>query len=120
LIPPLGTIYFLTQFVETSGPSTKNYQPNRSSVSKEYHYYFAASLVDNVATSDIALHLPIENIEPDNLALLRSACQLFMGRHDFYNFSILGNRSGLIFKIVLSERDVVCPLYFNRLARVSM
>ena len=69
------------------GPSTKGYQPNRNSVSKEYHYYFAASPVDNVATSDIVLHLPIENIEPDNLAILRSACQLFTGEHDFYNFS---------------------------------
>lgn len=68
-------------------PSTKDYQPNRSSVSKEYHYYFAASPVENVATSDIALHLPIKNIEPENLALLRAACQLFVGRHDFYNFS---------------------------------
>ncbi len=67
--------------------STKDYQPNRSSVSKEYHYYFAASPVDNVVTSDIALHLPIKNIEPDDLELLRSACQLFIGEHDFYNFS---------------------------------
>jgi tRNA pseudouridine38-40 synthase len=67
--------------------STKDYQPNRNSVSKEYHYYFAASLIDNVATADIALHLPIKNIEPDNLALLRRACQLFTGKHDFYNFS---------------------------------
>jgi len=68
-------------------PSTKDYQPNRSSVSKEYHYYFLVSPVDNVATSDIVLHLPIENFAPDNLALLRAACQLFIGRHDFYNFS---------------------------------
>jgi len=67
-------------------PSTKDYQPSRSSVSKEYHYYFAASPVDNVAISDIALHLPIKSIEPDNLAVLRSACQLFIGSHDFYNF----------------------------------
>ena len=67
--------------------STKDYQPNRSSVSKEYHYYFSASLVDNVAISDIALHLPIKDIEPDDLELLRSACQLFIGEHDFYNFS---------------------------------
>jgi tRNA pseudouridine38-40 synthase len=67
--------------------STKDYQPNRSSFRKEYHYYFAASLVDNVAISDIALHLPIKSIEPDDLALLRGACQLFIGKHDFYNFS---------------------------------
>lgn len=67
--------------------STKSYQPNRGSISKEYHYYFVASPIDNVATSDIALHLPIEELGPKELALLRTACQLFIGRHDFYNFS---------------------------------
>lgn len=68
-------------------PSTKEYQPTRSSVSKEYHYYFSALPVDNVATSDIALHLPIKNIGPDELELLQAGCELFTGSHDFYNFS---------------------------------
>ena len=68
-------------------PSSKSYQPNRGSISKEYHFYFLVSPVNNVATSEIALHLPIESIDSDNLALLRSACQLFIGKHDFYNFS---------------------------------
>jgi len=63
--------------------STKDYQPNRSSVSKEYHYYFETSRVYNVATSDIALHLPIDGDVPGAVALLREACQLFVGRHDF-------------------------------------
>lgn len=74
--------------------STKDYQPNRSSVSKEYHYYFGTSRVDNVATSDIALHLPINGDIPNAVALLRSACQLFVGRHDFYNFSSLDKDGG--------------------------
>jgi tRNA pseudouridine38-40 synthase len=74
------------------GPSTKDYQPNRSSVSKEYHYYFAASPVDNVATSDIALHLPIKNIEPDNLALLRTACQVVW--LNVFNRKMQGNIGG--------------------------
>lgn len=68
-------------------PSIKNYQPNRSSVSKEYHYYFAASPIENVAISDIAQHIPINSLEPDDLELLRDACQLFVGEHDFYSFS---------------------------------
>jgi tRNA pseudouridine38-40 synthase len=68
-------------------PSSIDFQPNRASVSKEYHYYFVTSPVNNVATSDIALHLPSISHEPDNLVLLREACQLFVGRHDFYNFS---------------------------------
>lgn len=68
-------------------PSTKSYQPNRASTSKEYHYYFVASPIDNIITSDIALHLPVVSLEPETLALLKSACQLFTGHHDFYNFS---------------------------------
>lgn len=67
--------------------TTQDYQPNSSSINKEYHYYFAVSPIENVAISDIALHLPIKNFEPDMLALLREACQLFVGSHDFYSFS---------------------------------
>lgn len=67
--------------------SKKSYQPNRGSTSKEYHYYFVASPIDNVISSDIALHLPGNNLESEQLILLRTACQLFTGRHDFYNFS---------------------------------
>lgn len=68
-------------------PSTKDFQPNRGSISKEHHYYFVASPIDNVATADIALHLPVSSNKPVDLASLRAACQLFVGRHDFYNFS---------------------------------
>ena len=68
-------------------PSTKNYQPNRASIRKEYHYYFSTSPVDSVVTTDIALHLPLNFNEQGDLELLRSACALFVGRHDFYNFS---------------------------------
>jgi len=67
--------------------STKDFQPNRGSLSKEYHYYFLADAVDNVATSDIALHLPVSHDEIFDLVALRAACQLFVGCHDFYNFS---------------------------------
>lgn len=67
--------------------STQKYQPNRNSVSKEYHYYFTASSFDNVVTSDIALHLPIKDFEHEHLTLMQAACQLFIGKHDFYSFS---------------------------------
>ena len=68
-------------------PSTKSYQPNRASTSKEYHYYFIAAPLDNAITSDIAVHLPVHSLAPETLALLKAACQLFAGQHDFYNFS---------------------------------
>lgn len=81
-------------------PSIKDYQPQRSSISKEYHYYFTASTVENVAISDIAHYLPVNNLDPENLALLRECCQLFVGEHDFYNFSSRDKR------VVTSVRQI--------------
>lgn len=75
-------------------PSTKHYQPNKASTRKEYHYYFSISPVDNVATSDIALHLPMNDNQQGDVELLRSGCALFMGRHDFYNFSSPQSNAG--------------------------
>ena len=67
--------------------ATKEYQPNRASISKEYHYYFTASPIDNVAVADIAAHIPVKINAETDLIKLRQACQLFVGRHDFYSFS---------------------------------
>lgn len=67
--------------------STKTYQPSRSHIRKEYHYYFSIASVHNVATADIVQHLPLNDIEQDGIAVMRSACNIFVGRHDFYNFS---------------------------------
>jgi tRNA pseudouridine38-40 synthase len=66
--------------------SSKAYQPTKTGISKEYHYYFSDAVVENVAISDIAANLPIRCADPKVLALLRSACQLFVGYHDFYSF----------------------------------
>lgn len=66
--------------------SSKAYQPNRNNSSKEYHYYFSVSSIDNAVMSDIAIHYP----KPSNAfdpALMREACKLFVGKHDFKNFS---------------------------------
>ncbi len=68
-------------------PSTKAYQPTKTGISKEYHYYFSATAVENVAINDIAVNLPFDCTDPEMLALLKSACQLFVGHHDFYSFS---------------------------------
>ena len=74
--------------------STKDYQPNRSSTRKEYHFYFSMSPVDNVATTDIALHFPVSHNRQDSLELMRSACALFVGQHDFYNFTSRDKQTG--------------------------
>ena len=66
--------------------SSKAYQPNRSNSSKEYHYYFSVSSIANAVMSDISTH----HLKPSNTfdpALMREACKLFVGKHDFMNFS---------------------------------
>jgi tRNA pseudouridine38-40 synthase len=68
-------------------PSTISYQPNRCSINKEYHYYFTLSPIDNVAINDIALHIKSNNGKEIDLKPLKKACELFVGEHDFYNFS---------------------------------
>lgn len=68
-------------------PSTKNYQPNKSSVSKEYHYFFTTSPIANATLNDIALHVPINGPPHAAIERMRLACRLFVGQHDFYNFS---------------------------------
>lgn len=73
--------------VMTCTPSTKQYQPTKTSKTKEYHYYFITSAIANVATSDIALHLPLTIHKTETLSLLQQACQIFVGKHDFHNFS---------------------------------
>ena len=69
-------------------------EANKASARKEYHYYFVISPIDNVATSEIALHLPMNTEEQGDLELLRFACALFVGRHDFYNFSTGDSNAG--------------------------
>ena len=97
-------------------PSTKRYQPNTAGTRKEYHYYFSITPVDNVITSDIALHLPMRNNQQDDLQLLRSGCALFIGRHDFYNFSSRESHAGTtireVFYCDIHEADFL-PLADN-------
>ncbi len=71
----------------TCETSTKEYQPSKASITKEYHCYFVASPVDNAAMTDIAVYFRTQKLEPKDLELLEAGCQLFMGKHDFRNFS---------------------------------
>jgi len=93
LLKGLNTLLPLDIRILQCTSSTKDYQPNRSSVSKEYHYYFVTAPTGNAITSDIALHLPIHGNERDTMELLQKACKLFIGRNDFYNFSSRDKRT---------------------------
>ena len=60
----------------------KEFNPNTSSASKEYHYYFSTAQVENPALSDVVAsisgHIDLQEMQ--------GACKLFIGEHDFYNF----------------------------------
>ena len=63
-------------------PCEAKFNPNKEAKSKEYHYYFCADTVNNPVFNDIVSHVPSLDIE-----LMREACRLFVGKHDFYNFA---------------------------------
>ena len=60
----------------------REFNPNTSSASKEYHYYFSTAQVENPALSDLVAHVP----GPFELKEMQGACSLFLGEYDFYNF----------------------------------
>lgn len=70
----------------TCTPCAGGYQPNRCSTAKEYHYYFTSAPVATSVLSDVMLHYCLHGAL-FNPALMREACALFVGTHDFYNFS---------------------------------
>lgn len=67
-------------------PSTMKFNPNKDSVSKEYHYCFSTDKVYNPILNDIVSHVSSVNRILD-IKLMKEACNLFIGEHDFYCFA---------------------------------
>jgi len=65
-------------------PCSVEFNSNKDSKSKEYHYYFCTDTIHNPVFNDTVAHVPIESNE---IVLMQEACKLFVGEHDFYNFS---------------------------------
>jgi len=67
------------------------FNPNKDCKSKEYHYYFCTDSIHNPVLNDSVAHIPSytnnSTTQPLNVQLMQEACKLFVGRHDFYNFS---------------------------------
>jgi len=63
----------------------KKFNPNKDSKSKEYHYYFCTDTISNPVFNDIVTHIPSKELL--NIELIKKACKLFVGEHDFYSFS---------------------------------
>ena len=86
-------------------PCAAEFNPNKDSKSKEYHYYFCTGPIYNPVlndiVADIVTHIPPKShsntavtddivsfdIEPLDIELMQRACKLFIGEHDFYSFA---------------------------------
>ena len=68
-------------------PSTKVFNPNKDSTSKEYHYYFCTDTIHNPILNDTVAHVPSHGTNSLDITLMQDACKLFVGEHDFYSFA---------------------------------
>ena len=72
-------------------PSTAEFNPNKDSKSKEYHYYFCTDTVYNPILNDTVAHIPSHSQDSTigslDIERMQQACKLFIGEHDFYSFA---------------------------------
>jgi tRNA pseudouridine38-40 synthase len=70
-------------------PCAAEFNSNKDSKSKEYHYYFCTDSIHNPVFNDIVAHIPSNSKarEPIDIELMQRACKLFIGEHDFYSFA---------------------------------
>ncbi len=72
-------------------PCAAEFNPNKDSKEKEYHYYFCTDTIHNPVLNDIVTHIPFDS-KPSttgslDIGLMQQACRLFIGEHDFYSFA---------------------------------
>ena len=85
-------------------PCLTQFNPNKHSKSKEYHYYFYKNTVSNPILSDIMFTIPFLDI-----TLMNEACKLFIGRHDFYSFAKQDKNMNSCFRTVISCEILQVP-----------
>ena len=72
-------------------PCAAEFNSNKDSKSKEYHYYFCTDPIYNPVLNDFVAHIPSNSkapaTEPLDIELMQRACKLFIGEHDFYSFA---------------------------------
>ena len=76
-------------------PCAEEFNSNKDSKSKEYHYYFCTDPIYNPVLNDIVAPVPSNSpsnskasaTEPLDIELMQRACKLFIGEHDFYSFA---------------------------------
>jgi tRNA pseudouridine38-40 synthase len=87
-------------------PCTAQFNPNKDSKSKEYHYYFCTDTVYNPVFNDIVAHIPSKSIDSStqslDIELMQEACKLFIGEHDFYSFAKRDANMNSTFRTIIS------------------
>ncbi len=75
----------------------KNFNPNQDVRSKTYHYYFTSQYDLSASLSEI-IYVHSEHLD---INLIKEAAQLFIGNHDFSNFSLPSSDGGSSKRTVL-------------------
>lgn len=75
-------------------PCAADFNSNKSSKSKEYHYYFCTDPIYNPVLNDIVAPVPSSSKVSTtalsatlDIALMQRGCKRFIGEHDFYSFA---------------------------------
>ncbi|MDQ7044927.1 MAG: tRNA pseudouridine(38-40) synthase TruA [Sulfurimonas sp.] len=68
---------------------SSEFNANKHSTSKEYHYYFSTQTIHNPVMHDVVAHIPSlsKGLSLLDIKCIKEACKLFVGEHDFYNFA---------------------------------
>lgn len=87
-------------------PCAKEFNPNRDSRSKSYHYYFCMDQIYNPVLNDIVAHAPFiidgQTATASALEKMKQACKIFEGEHDFYSFAARDANIGSTVRRILS------------------
>lgn len=87
-------------------PCAAEFNSNKDSKSKEYHYYFCTDTLYNPILNDIVDHIPFNNRDSTtgsfDIELMQRACKLFVGEHDFYSFAKRDTNMTSTFRTILS------------------
>ena len=83
-------------------PCTPEFNSNKDSKSKEYHYYFCTDPTYNPIFNDTVAHIPSKNSASLDIELMNQACKLFTGEHDFYSFAKRDTKMEETFRSIFS------------------
>jgi len=96
-------------------PCSAEFNPNKDSKSKEYHYYFCTDTIYNPVLNDTVAHISSNSkLTTGSLDIerMQQACKLFVGEHDFYSFAKRDTSMRSTVRTMLSCEIVPSPSMF--------